>query len=157
MRPPRLRGSLRVGSRADIFSASAPAAALCHAPLSHSACRRPVLPPALPPPPQSPAWPCSRSCPAAERYGAVQPRWQECGWGEAATRAHGEGKFLFVYLHSALHQVGRVEGVGGEDVEAAGEAGTTAERRAVLCCAVLCCAVLLGRKGSVRRCCCCCC
>lgn len=31
--------------------------------------------------------------------------WQECGWGEAATRAHQEAKFLFVYLHSPQHQV----------------------------------------------------
>ena len=31
--------------------------------------------------------------------------WQECGWGEAATRAHQEAKFLVVYLHSPQHQV----------------------------------------------------
>ncbi|EFN56883.1 hypothetical protein CHLNCDRAFT_144534 [Chlorella variabilis] len=40
----------------------------------------------------------------AERYGDVRPRWQECGWGEAASRAHQEGKFLLAYLHSPLHQ-----------------------------------------------------
>lgn len=39
-----------------------------------------------------------------ERYGEEHPVWQECGWGEAATRAHQEAKFLFVYLHSPQHQ-----------------------------------------------------
>jgi FAS-associated factor 2 len=37
-------------------------------------------------------------------YGARHPRWQACGWQEAAARAQAEGKFLFVYLHSPLHQ-----------------------------------------------------
>ncbi|KAI7840654.1 hypothetical protein COHA_005675 [Chlorella ohadii] len=39
-----------------------------------------------------------------ERYGEQHPVWQECGWGEAASRAHQEAKFLFVYLHSPQHQ-----------------------------------------------------
>ncbi|KAL4854252.1 putative oxidoreductase YhdF [Chlorella vulgaris] len=39
-----------------------------------------------------------------ERYGGEGPQWQECGWGEAASRAHGLGKFLFAYLHSPGHQ-----------------------------------------------------
>lgn len=40
----------------------------------------------------------------AERYGDRRPRWQECGWAEAASRAHSEAKFLFVYLHSPQHE-----------------------------------------------------
>jgi len=38
------------------------------------------------------------------KYGERAPRWQVCGWQEAATRAQNEGKFLFVYIHSARHQ-----------------------------------------------------
>lgn len=38
------------------------------------------------------------------KHGDRVPRWQACGWQEAAARAHGEGKFLFVYLHSSRHQ-----------------------------------------------------
>jgi FAS-associated factor 2 len=38
------------------------------------------------------------------KHGERVPRWQACGWQEAATRAQSEGKFLFVYLHSARHQ-----------------------------------------------------
>jgi len=38
------------------------------------------------------------------RYGERAPRWQACGWQEASTRAQNEGKFLFVYIHSARHQ-----------------------------------------------------
>ena len=51
---------------------------------------------------------CSLWCPPTlptERYGEQHPVWQECGWGEAASRAHQEAKFLFVYLHSPQHQV----------------------------------------------------
>ncbi|KAL4443291.1 hypothetical protein ABPG75_011028 [Micractinium tetrahymenae] len=40
----------------------------------------------------------------AERFGDRRPRWQECGWAEAASRAHAEAKFLFVYLHSPQHE-----------------------------------------------------
>ncbi|KAL4423405.1 hypothetical protein ABPG77_009983 [Micractinium sp. CCAP 211/92] len=40
----------------------------------------------------------------SERYGDRRPRWQECGWAEAASRAHSEGKFLLAYLHSPEHQ-----------------------------------------------------
>jgi len=38
------------------------------------------------------------------KHGERVPRWQACGWQEAATRAQSEGKFLFVYLHSPRHQ-----------------------------------------------------
>lgn len=47
---------------------------------------------------------CARLLPS-ERYGDRRPRWQECGWAEAASRAHSEAKFLFVYLHSPQHEV----------------------------------------------------
>lgn len=38
------------------------------------------------------------------KYGERCPRWQICGWEEAASRAQSEGRFLFVYLHAAHHQ-----------------------------------------------------
>jgi FAS-associated factor 2 len=38
------------------------------------------------------------------KHGERVPRWQACGWQEAATRAQSEGKFLFVYIHSSRHQ-----------------------------------------------------
>jgi FAS-associated factor 2 len=38
------------------------------------------------------------------KHGERVPRWLACGWQEAATRSQGEGKFLFVYLHSSRHQ-----------------------------------------------------
>jgi hypothetical protein len=38
-------------------------------------------------------------------YGPERPAWQECGWQDAAARAHAQYKFLFVYLHSRHHQV----------------------------------------------------
>lgn len=40
-----------------------------------------------------------------EAYGMGGPQWVECSWQEAAAQAHREFKFLFVYLHSAEHQV----------------------------------------------------
>lgn len=40
----------------------------------------------------------------AAKHGERIPRWQACGWQEAATRAQSEGNFLFVYLHSYRHQ-----------------------------------------------------
>lgn len=30
--------------------------------------------------------------------------WLQCGWRQALSRAHSEGRFLFVYLHSPQHQ-----------------------------------------------------
>lgn len=60
----------------------------------------PPPPPLTPPPP-----PPTTHHPPSERYGDRRPRWQECGWAEAASRAHSEAKFLFVYLHSPQHQV----------------------------------------------------
>lgn len=41
-----------------------------------------------------------------EQYGAERgPRFVDCGWQEAAVRAHQQYKFLFVYIHSPNHQV----------------------------------------------------
>ena len=42
----------------------------------------------------------------AQKYGDRRPRWLECGWAEGCRTAHGQFKFLFVYLHSPSHQVG---------------------------------------------------
>ena len=38
-------------------------------------------------------------------YGEDGPQWVTVGWQAATARAHGQYKFLFVYLHSQYHQV----------------------------------------------------
>ena len=40
-----------------------------------------------------------------KEYGENGPHWLTTGWQEATARAHGQYKFLFVYLHSRYHQV----------------------------------------------------
>ena len=40
----------------------------------------------------------------AAEYSEGGPRWLECTWQTALTRAHNQFKFLFVYLHSPQHQ-----------------------------------------------------
>lgn len=38
------------------------------------------------------------------QYGDTHPAWLASSWRDAAAAAHGEFKFLFVYLHSPEHQ-----------------------------------------------------
>lgn len=40
-----------------------------------------------------------------KEFGENGPQWVTVGWQEATARAHGQYKFLFVYLHSHYHQV----------------------------------------------------
>ena len=40
-----------------------------------------------------------------KEFGENGPQWITVGWQEATARAHGQYKFLFVYLHSHYHQV----------------------------------------------------
>ena len=40
-----------------------------------------------------------------KEFGENGPQWVTVGWQEATARAHGQYKFLFVYLHSNYHQV----------------------------------------------------
>ena len=40
-----------------------------------------------------------------KEFGENGPQWVTVGWQEATVRAHGQYKFLFVYLHSHYHQV----------------------------------------------------
>ncbi len=40
-----------------------------------------------------------------KEFGENGPQWVTVGWQEATARAHGQYRFLFVYLHSHYHQV----------------------------------------------------